>query len=223
MLDFLSDDILYQRLKTYSGMFECHITVALPPNEPDKLLLFDKVCKKLGGKAIIIELANGRTPTQPMISKILKGDADTVLSQINALIDGLSRYFSIIRLKIEAGISNTNLPETTKDAEVLPSSCYFEYHVKMQLEKACDLKKLRALFVPYHGYVSKNTLRKDNKKDSGWEYRFVTQRFRLSKKAAEEHLSELLVFINTQNIKVKKVIREFNIFDSNSDLDYGWT
>ena len=220
MKNYTSD--LYQRLKTYSGIFECHITVALPPNQPEKLLLFENICKNLGGKAIIIQLTNGITPTHPMIGKILKGDADAVLSQILALIDGLSRYFSIIRLKIEAGISNNNLPVTTKDAELLPSSCYFEYHLKMLLDKAYDLKQLRALFLPYHGYVSKNTLKKDNNNNSHWESRFVTQRFRLSKMEAEEHLSELLVFVNTQNIKIQKVIREFNIFDSNSDLDAGW-
>ncbi|KHD06337.1 hypothetical protein PN36_11135 [Candidatus Thiomargarita nelsonii] len=213
------NNTLLQRLKTYPGVFECHITVALPPNQP--FVQFDQVCKKLGGKTIVIQLANGKTPTQPMMSKILSGDANTVLSQVNALTEGLSRYFSVLRLKIEvkAGISNTALPETTEEAELLPSSCYFEYHIKMQLEKGRVLENLRALFAPYHGYVSQNTL----EQDSRWEYRFVTQRLRLSNKAAEEHLSELLAFLKTQNIKVKKVIREFNIFDSHSDLDAGWS
>lgn len=217
------NNTLLQRLKNYPGVFECHITIALPPNQPEKFVQFDQVCKKLGAKTIVIQLANGKTPTQPMMSKILIGDANTVLSQVNALTEGLSSYFSVLRLKIEvkikAGISNTALPETTEEAELLPSSCYFEYHVKMQLEKGRDLENLRALFAPYHGYVSQNTL----EEDSRWEYRFVTQRFRLSNKTAEEHLSELLVFLKTQNIKVKKVIREFNIFDSHSDLDAGWS
>lgn len=216
------NDILLQRLKAYPGAFECHITVALPPEQPNQLVLFKQICQQLGGKTTVIQLANGKTPTQPMMNKSLKGNANLVLSQINALHQEMAKHFPIVRLKVETDTSNAGLPETTEEAESLPPSCYFEFHVKMQLEKNHDLDKLRTLLAPYHGYVSENTLEEDET-DNIWEYRFATQRFRLGKPAAEEHLSALLEFLKTQNIKVKKVNREFNLFDSNADLDAGWT
>jgi hypothetical protein len=216
------NELLFQRLTAYPGVFECHITVALPPQQPNKLVLFDQICQQLGGKTIVIQLANGKTPTQPMISKNFKGDANLVLSQINALHQEIAKHFPIVRLKVETSTFNAGLPETTEEAARLPPSCYFEFHVKMQLEKDHDLDQLRTLLAPYHSYVSENTLEEDES-DNLWAYRFATQRFRLGKPAAEAHLSALLTFLKTQHITVKKVNREFNIFDSNADLDAGWT
>jgi len=214
------NNLLLERLKAYPGVFECHITVALRPEQPNQLILFNQICQQLGGKTLVIQLANGKTPTQPMISKNFNGNANLVLSQITVLHQEIAKHFPIVRLKVETSPFNAGLPETTEEAARLPPSCYFEFHVKMQLEKGHDLDKLRTLLAPYHSYVSKNTL---DEADNLWAYRFATQRFRLGNQAAEAHLSALLAFLKTQHITVKKVNREFNIFDSNAELDTGWT
>jgi hypothetical protein len=157
-----------------------------------------------------------------MIGKMLQGDTAGVQGQINELVTGLEQYFKVLRVKVEAAMSNQGLPEIDDVANTLPASCYYEYHVKLKLEKGCDLEALRALFKPFDGYVSRNAIKNDEQ-NSQMEYRFVTQRFHLGREVAEKKLAALLDFISSQDIEIIKVIKEFNIFDSNRDLDFGWT
>lgn len=221
-----NNNYLLTQLKTYAGCYECHITVDLGEQaNTTSLTAFEAACETLGAKVIVIQLSNGQTPLQPMLSKFMQGEAEQIVADINAMRDALARDFCVVRLKVEAGIDNNNIPQTDAAISALAESCYFEHHIKMCLPIGMDLSALQHQLATYHGYVSKNArsiVQNNNSNKSKQEYRFVTQRFRRGNDYAVQQLEALLDFLHTQSIDTQKVIREFNIFDSYADLDAGW-
>ena len=81
--------------------FEIHLTV--DELTTDKLPDFEKLCQKLGGKAVLIELPVGAHTQQPMLSVIKSADKlDEILSYIDLLKDEFKNSrFKTIRHKIE--------------------------------------------------------------------------------------------------------------------------
>lgn len=217
-----SNNHLLTQLETYAGCYECHITVDLGKQaDATALARFESACEALDAKAIVIQLSNGQTPMQPMLSKFMKGNSERIVTDINAMRDALARDFLVVRLKVEAGIHNNHIPQTDADIRELAQSCYFEHHIKMRLPRGMDISALQQELAVYDGYVSKNA-RALVQKNNQQEYRFVTQRFRRGNDYAIQQLDALLDFLQTQEIEAQKVIREFNIFDSYADLDAGW-
>lgn len=211
--------ILLERLQQFEGSYECHITVKLPPNDHTALAAFQKQCQLLQAKPVLIILSNGNTPTQPMLSKVLTGQPDSVEQAIHAMVETLNKSFHIERVKIEVDPTCLQLPQTQTQAEQLPTSCYFEHHVKIQLPIDTNLHTLRQSCKRYDGHLSKNAIHKNS---ANHEQRFITQRFRTSDTQAQQGLKALLDYLNQPPFAIKKVIREFNIFDSHADLDQGW-
>ncbi len=121
-----------------------------------RFIAFEAACDALGAKAIVIQLAKGQSPLQPMLSKFMQGDAEHIVADINTMRDALADNFSVLRLKVEAGIDNSNIPQTDAMARGLAESCYFEHHIKMRLPIGMDLVALQQALAIYHGYVSKN-------------------------------------------------------------------
>ncbi|MCK5726813.1 MAG: hypothetical protein KAH22_08325 [Thiotrichaceae bacterium] len=213
--------LLLERLQTYAGHYECHITVDIGINNSEHLQCFEETCKSLGAKAIVIQLSNGKSPNQPMLSQFIRGDLEHAVEMINTLHNRLAEQFTVVRLKVEAAINNSNIPQSDAIAEALPKSCYFEHHIKMRLAKETDLSTLKTKLAQYHGYLSKNAHSFVDGQNNE-EYRFVTQRFRCGEPTAKRKLDALEAFLQNQPIAIHKIIREFNIFDSYSDLDNGW-
>ena len=212
--------LLLQRLKSYPGRYECHITMAAYLNEQVKVEKFTALCTELGAHATIIVLETGLSAIQPMLGKVLTGSANEVLSEIERLVDALAQQYPISRIKIEADIDNKGIPALDHHCRRLASSCYFESHIKMCLPIQCDISELKQQVMAYGGYLSKNAL--SHSADKQFQYRFVTQRLRYGKENAMQAIAELVGFLQKNQIQISKVIREFNIFDSNADLDKGW-
>ncbi|MBU6954995.1 hypothetical protein [Hahella sp. HN01] len=204
-------------LKAFPGKYEIHITVVT--RDQVALQRFVDFCAVKEAKAIVIQLSSGEHCTQPMLCKRLSGAPEKVWEQIQELCDGMaSEGFSVERLKIEAAISNANIPQHDEAATQFPEYCYFEHHLKLRLPADYDLTVLRAKVRAYRGRLSSNAFWRDE------EHReqFVTQRIRGGLGKAGEVLEALRTFLADNGVEIVKDIREFNIYDSNIGLDAGW-
>ena len=209
-------DRVERRLRRFPGVYECHITAAL---EPDGFGAFEACCAALGAGALIIRLAAGETPLQPMLCKPLAGDATEVTAEVGRLMAGVAARYPVTRLKLEAAIGNGGVPRSDDDAAALPADCYFEHHVKIALAPDTDLADLRRRLRPFAGHLSRNAVAARRNA----QQRFVTQRFAdLGLPAAAAQLEPLLAFLRDAGLPPRKVIREYNIYDSNAHADAGW-
>ena len=207
---------LIKRLRTFPGNYECHITVEAEVHQIDG---FRKLCAELDSKALVIVLDNGLHPRQPMLAKILKGSPEEVVWAIVQIVQKLSQLFRVIRVKIETELSCPSVPNSKVEAQGLSKDCYFEFHIRLRLQKDEIVDELRNEVKSYEGHLSNNALSENGR----YQQRFITQRFKnIGKEEAEQGLEELLSFLKQKKLCVDKVIREFNIFDSNADLDSGW-
>ena len=212
--------LLLERLKRYSGPIEIHITVKLENTESAKRGFLD-ACKSNQGKAIWIELDKGETINQPMYGVRLNSTAEEYIKRIESLVDVFNQNFLVNRVKIEAGPKNMNIPKSSDEAKDEPIDCYFEHHVELRLDVGADLEKLKSDLSRYSGYVSRNAFKIET--ETGTHTRFVTQRFlNLGDGEADDKLAELISYVEDENIEIASVEREYNIFDSNFNLDNGW-
>ena len=203
---------LLHQLNTYQGQYEYHLTVDLEPNNTQQLHAFETLCTELNAKAIVIQLASGETPPQPMLGQFLEGQPKTVLSTIQTAAEKLQQQFTLTRVKVEASTKNSNIPKFDEDASELPISCYFEHHVKMRLPSTVKLQQLRAELMDYQGHLSRNAYTQASS-SSDLESRFVTQRIWSGNHTAKQRLDNLLNYLQERDIPAAKVIREYNIFD----------
>lgn len=209
-------ETLLKRLQHYGGLFECHITVVLSGNRVQD---FCESCYALNAKPIVIELSSGATSFQPMLSKRLSGEAIAVLASIEELEAQLSAQYDVTRIKVEAALSNHGIPSTNGDAISSVRDCYFEHHVKVLLDKTEDRELLRRNLESLQGHLSRNALNQLG----DTEQRFITQRFyNTGQMEAAENLEKLINFLTLEKITILDQIREYNIYDSNVDLDSGW-
>jgi len=209
-------EVLRERLNYFSGQYECHITVCINKSE---FAAFKSICESLAAKALTIHLENGDSAIQPMLCKRYAQGAGEVYTDIVYAVSELSKFFKISRVKVEAASTNANIPMTAAECKALPSDCYFEHHLKLELTSGQDLNTLKESVKQYDGYLSKNAL----SISGSLEERFVTQRFyNCALQQAEEKLLLLTNFLNENDYKIGKVIKEFNIYDSNALLDSGW-
>ncbi|MDA9003882.1 hypothetical protein N9J26_00155, partial [bacterium] len=116
-------------------------------------------------------------------------------------------------------INNQGIPSSDDAAASLPNTCYFEHHVRMNLSLSTDMHSLRLSLNTFDAHLSNNAFFKSTM----YQQHFATQRFRrIGEPHANEKLEPLLRFLSDKGIDVDKVIREFNVFDSNVDMDAGW-
>lgn len=219
-MTFFDDQLLLKRLAHYSGPAEVHITVSLENTSGDKAR-FQRACQQHNGKSIWIELESGETVNQPMYGARLFTSAQEQADEIKMLVCSFAQDFHVRRVKVEAGPHNQNIPQSSQDALDAPDDCYFEHHVALRLNSIEDLDKLKSDLKGYHGYLSKNAFK--TTPESGEHIRFVTQRFsNIGQQQANIELEKLTTFVKQQEINVRRVEREYNIFDSNLHLDQGW-
>ena len=147
--------------------------------------------------------------------------SQTQADEIKMLVDSFSKDFQVQRVKVEAGPNNKNIPQSAKDTVDEPEDCYFEHHVALGLKAYMDFDDLKSKFKRYSGYLSKNALK--TAPNSGEQIRFVTQRFsKIGQLEADAKLKKLIAFAKQQSIDIVRIEREYNIFDSNLQLDHGW-
>ncbi|MFF4882896.1 hypothetical protein ACFY2D_08735 [Streptomyces nigra] len=166
-----------------------------------------------GLKLTVIELARGRTPSQPMLTltgapsrATARGSAEEVAARLRA------GGFVPVRVKVESAPWAPEVP-----AGPCGGGQYFEHHVKLRLPADTDLGALAARVVPYGAHLSWNARRTVGARHE----RFVTQRCRgVDATGAGEELERLLAEL--AGLDVVDVEREFVLYDSDLSVDDGW-
>ncbi|MEO1427935.1 MAG: hypothetical protein AAFV71_02485 [Cyanobacteria bacterium J06633_8] len=204
---------------SYKGTFEAHITV-----KADNLALKDKfklVCQNLNLKCVFIELPKGVVRSQPMTASYHHGAFKDVLQEINAIAKIITkRDFEITRMKIEAMVSNRDIPISDMEAQKLSKSNYFEFHVKAILSTSENLEVLRKYCLQHDAHLSTNAFKK---LADGKQMRFITMRvYGVGYKSAQTRFDNLLEFLKAKRFKLSQQQREYTVYDSNSNLDAGW-
>lgn len=200
----------------FHGQFEAHITVDTADPQA-----FCRACDDLGVKSILIELAEGAEPNQPMTESRHEGDLNVVRAEVDGLAQRFEEAgFAVRRRKIEASYTARGVPEKDEETRGLPPSCYFEYHVSIRLKNAKELSDLLQRASRHGAHVSRNAKKRD---ETGVEERFVTLRVhRVGRATAEHRYIELLNDMKNASLEVLEERREFTVYDSNLDLDRGW-
>ncbi|MGV9228149.1 hypothetical protein [Streptomyces nigra] len=166
-----------------------------------------------GLKLTVIELARGRTPSQPMLTltgapsrATARASAEEVAARLRA------GGFVPVRVKVESAPWAPEVP-----AGPCGGRQYFEHHVKLRLPADTDLGALAARVVPYGAHLSWNARRTVGARHE----RFVTQRCRgVDATGAGEELERLLGEL--AGLDVVDVEREFVLYDSDLSVDDGW-
>lgn len=199
-------------------MYESHMTVLC---DGDELRGLERWAERRGGvKFTHIELARGRTASQPMLT--LRGTRRSYREEVSAVRkvseslagDG----FAVARVKVECVPWAAEVPQDDADVPAAADGRHFEHHVKLLLEPAYDREALVAVVVRHGAHVSWNARRR---RADGREERFVTQRCHgvgagRAGSALDALLSELRCY------EVVDVEREYVLLDSGPELDEGW-
>lgn len=203
----------------YTGTFEAHITVNAI--EAIERAIFAKLCQKWGIKCVIIELPCGISKNQPMTASIHRGTLNKVLQEVKQLAQKIiAEGLAVTRIKIEAMVSNQDIPKSDDEAKALPATNYFEFHVKTTLAADADLEALKQFCWQYNAHLSTNALRylKD-----GYQQRFITMRlYQMGLFNARSTFKILLDALKAKNLKLDPPQLEYTVYDSNSNLDAGW-
>ena len=150
------------------------------------------------------------------------GTFKDVLQQINQIADKIiSADFEVTRIKIEAMVSNQDIPMSDIKAQKLSKSNYFEFHVKAILSASENLEALKKYCLQHNAHLSKNAFKKliDGKQE-----RFITMRvYGLGYKSAQTRFDNLILYLKSKGFKLSQQQREYTVFDSNLNLDAGWT
>ncbi|MFK8003581.1 MAG: non-canonical purine NTP pyrophosphatase [Polyangiales bacterium] len=206
------------RGRSFGGVFEAHITVALVGEE--ELVRFDALCSDLAVKSIHIVLPRGEIRFQPMTSSYHHGELLAVQGEVFELARRIAGAgFEVTRAKIEATGSNREIPQSDADAESFPHN-YFEFHVKTRIAPSADAGKL-AEAVSLHGaHLSRNARKVFA---DGTRQHFVTLRvYEAGRRRAEERFATLRDAIQQAGFEWREPIREYTVYDSNVSVDKGW-
>lgn len=203
---------------SYKGTFEAHITVKADNSTLTEK--FNQLCQKLNVKCVFIELPLGANRSQLMTASYHHGALRDVLQQISQIVQKIvNADFAITRIKIEAMVSNQDIPISDIEAQRLPKSNYFEFHVKAILSADENLEMLRKYCLQHDAHLSANAFKK---LAYGME-RFVTMRvYEVGYKSAQTRFDKLLLHLKSKGYKLSQQQREYTVYDSNLNLDAGW-
>lgn len=201
------------------GVFEIHITINCDNN--DELNLFLECCKKNNIKPIIIELSNGDYVRQVMTSSFIVGNyKDEIIEKtkqvVNKLFENTKLYSKIMRVKIESLARNPGVP-LDNNAE---TDKYFEFHYKISISNPEDYEYVKTMIKKYDGRLSRNAFKN---METNKHY-FITKRVHNSgQNYALDQYNELNDVLTINGYQPIKSEAEFVVFDSNYNLDSGWT
>ncbi|MFF0074960.1 hypothetical protein [Streptomyces sp. NPDC005494] len=176
--------------------------------------------RRSGVKFTHIQLARGRTASQPMLT--LRGTRATYAEEISAVRHAVRSLagdgFDVARVKVECPPWAEEVPQADADMAAQDGGRHFEHHVKLLLGPSHDREALVAVAVRHGAHVSWNARRRHA---DGREERFVTQRCHaVGASSAERALHALLSELKAY--EVLAVEREYVLLDSGPNLDEGW-
>jgi hypothetical protein len=193
------------------GRFEAHLTVEADTADRREALV--RLCDALGVGCVMIELARGAHPIQPMTSSHHAGELASVLAEIAELHHQLAAAgFAVVRIKLEAD------PDALEVSGELPGG-YFEYHAKLRLPAESDLEALRATCVAEGAHLSRNARERE---PAGTTTRFVTLRVDAAREVADARCAALVERLAAAGHQVAAVKAEYTLYDTRLELDAGW-
>lgn len=209
--------------KANTGEWEIHLTIGGSFNS-DAPCSWDALSAWADAqewKCVHIVLSRGRTASQPMLTRCVKGTQAHAVKVARDARDALSSAgFSVSRVKMEIPPWSDGFPQTVRDAQNLPMERYFEHHVKLLMPADVDTTPLAQMAEKHGANLSRNARR--TRPDHQTE-RFVTQRcFGVGRDGAHARLDALLRALTPLGFPVLEVEEEFVVYDSNLDLDAGW-
>ncbi|MBD2769468.1 hypothetical protein IC235_16385 [Hymenobacter sp. BT664] len=189
--------------------FEIHLTTR--ELSADQLASFVQACDYLAAKPLLIELAQGSSTTQPMLSKVVhQSNLDAALAAAAAAADYLERqHLSAVRVKIETPASYAHLATPGGGAAFRP---YFEWHGKVPYQQ---VEVLLALCAEHRAHLSVNALKHNG------TTRFVTLREFGDAAIFQARVAALTAALHPQWPLLKQE-SECCVYDSNTTLDAGW-
>lgn len=150
--------------------FEIHLTIS--DLSTDRLPDFERLCRDMGGKAVLIELPVGVHTQQPMLSLV---QAAETLDEILAVIDELKGCFAragfnTIRHKVEIPADKLSLFQSQNPSANYQG--YFEWHGKVRFLAFDDyiLQDVCRIANQHNAHISQNALKGEN------NHRFITLR-----------------------------------------------
>lgn len=215
-------------MATPRSLFEVHITVADDHNRGAEV--FKEDCRKLGVKAILIELESGRPVHgifQYQTGFWAAGSFDEILRLIDEHSSALQQQgWRVVRQKCEVTPSllpgHINCPIENEDLEKFPPQNYFEFHVKLEIptdKRDEQMAVIRQLVEKHRAHLSRNAF----KSFSDCEHRFVTQRvYRKGQREAYAIIDAFVADALATSLNVVQVQREYAVYDTNVDYDAGW-
>lgn len=174
----------------------------------------------MGIKSVLIELPQGVVAKQLMTASYHRGTLISVKQEAYSLAREFDLAgFKIARVKIEAMVNNQDVPISDIQAQVLPETNYFEFHVKVTLAPT-NIEMLAQLCQQHDAHLSANAFKYQS---HGQQQRFITMRmYGIGLHTAQLRFNTLLSVLRAKNIKLSQPQQEYSVFDSNINLDNGW-
>lgn len=199
--------------------YELHLTTDRLNNEqlPD----FEKLCHKLGGKAVLIELPIGVHTQQPMLTLTLKSDSWQYVREFMAQLANQCREhgFPIVRQKAEIP---ANEAATFQAAYPHEKQGYFEWHGKVEFKNSnVLLQSIHHLAKKHGAHLSHNALK--NQQNT----RFLTLRHTGQYDDFMQKIRALLTdwqqdYYLPKSAPFVKHHYEYCVFDNKLTWDDGW-
>ncbi len=198
--------------------FESHITIKL--NNKMALNNFQKLCQELQVKCLLIELPIEVNNFQPMTSLYHRGNFEKVFNEVTSIAQRImNNGFQVIRVKIEALITNISVPITNEEAQKFPNN-YFEFHVLVELSSQEEMERLKRICEKHQAHLSQNAFKKSL---NGLNQHFVTMRlYQTGRKMAKTQFLLLLNELRKENFRLSNQLQEYIVYDNNISLDAGW-
>lgn len=198
--------------------FESHITIEL--NNKMALTKFQTLCQQLQVKCLLIELPIKVNNFQPMTSLYHKGSFEKVFNEVTSMAQRImNNGFQVVRVKIEALITNFGIPITEEEAKKFPTN-YFEFHVLVELSSQEEMEKLKIICEKHQAHLSQNAFKKSLK---GLNQHFVTMRlYETGKNTAKAQFAVLLNELRKEDFRLSNQLQEYIVYDNNILLDAGW-
>jgi hypothetical protein len=196
------------------GTFKIHITV-----DNHNMKHFLNICQINKWKSIFIYLNNGYHSKQLMTSFHLNGKYPNIIQQIQTLIDTHFKDLNIIRLKIKSLVFNDGVPDYKIDKLLFwdKKTNYFEFHYQILIKSIEELQKLNLDNI----HLAHNQFKKISENEM---YYILTMRlFNVGKNKALIQNNSTIQYLTNHSFPPLKVESQFVVYDSNIDLDNGWS
>jgi hypothetical protein len=195
--------------------YEIHVTV-----RTKDINSFQAACQFIGIKAIVLDLQLERGNTlQDVMTSYVTREPNTI-AQANRIELALQELgFISIRTKIETVPWNPRVPTKTNLLKI-PQNSYFESHIAV-ISGISSQGILRPIVKAHDAHLSTNVFKKMDSESS-----IIMATLRSYAGYLEDHESRVESLrhdIALYGWKIKKVITEYTIYDSNLEHDKEWT